>query len=152
MMGAQAGSALRPGALVPVETIAQVLRRSKRVVLLTGAGVSAESGIPTFRGADGFWTIGSKNYQPQEMATYEMFQKHPEELWKWYHMRWSICRGSKPNPGHFAIAELEKLLKSREGCSFDLITQNIDGLHLQAGSTLATTYQVHGSMSFMRCD
>merc|ERR1719460_2701555 len=87
--------AQRSAALVPVETVAQVLRRSKKVVLLTGAGISAESGIPTFRGSDGFWTIGSKNYRPQEMATFETFDKHPEELWKWYHMRWSICRNAK---------------------------------------------------------
>merc|ERR1719420_1730347 len=151
MMGGLAGPKLRPGALVPVETMAQVLRRSKNVVLLTGAGISAESGIPTFRGADGFWTIGSENYRPQEMATFEMFDKHPEELWKWYHMRWSICRNASPNPGHFAVAELEQFVRSAGG-NFHLITQNIDGLHLDAGSSEATTYQVHGSMRKMRCD
>merc|ERR1719159_1288706 len=143
---------LRSAEVVPTETIAQVLRRSKKVALLTGAGVSAESGIPTFRGSDGFWTIGSANYRPQEMATFEMFNKHPEELWRWYHMRWSICRNAKPNDGHAAIVELEKLITSQEGSSFDLITQNIDGLHLAAGSNSKHTYQVHGSMNFMRCD
>jgi NAD-dependent deacetylase len=132
--------------------IAQVLRRSKKVVFLTGAGISAESGIPTFRGADGFWTIGSETYRPQEMATYEMFGKHPDELWKWYHMRWGICRNASPNPGHFAVATLEKLIRKRPDSSFHLITQNIDGLHLAAGSRLETTFQVHGSMNFMRCD
>jgi len=151
MMGASAGPTLRPPALVPVETMAQVLRRSRNVVLLTGAGISAESGIPTFRGADGFWTIGSENYRPQEMATFEMFDKHPEELWKWYHMRWSICRNASPNPGHFAVAELEQFVRGAGG-NFHLITQNIDGLHLDAGSSEATTYQVHGSMRKMRCD
>jgi NAD-dependent deacetylase len=138
--------------LVPPETVAQVLRRSKKVAFLTGAGVSAESGIPTFRGSDGFWTIGSENYRPQEMATFEMFNKHPEELWKWYHMRWSICRNAAPNAGHAAVVDLEKLITTQEGSSFDLITQNIDGLHLAAGSKLSNTYQVHGSMNFMRCD
>merc|ERR1719159_2211357 len=142
----------RSAELVPLESIAQVLRRSRKVALLTGAGVSAESGIPTFRGSDGFWTIGSANYRPQEMATFEMFNKHPEELWKWYHMRWSICRNAKFNPGHKAVVELEKMITSQEGSTFDLITQNIDGLHLQAGSKLKNTYQVHGSMNFMRCD
>merc|ERR1719159_1994689 len=143
---------LRSAELVPPETIAQVIRRSRKVVLLTGAGVSAESGIPTFRGSDGFWTIGSENYRPQEMATFEMFNKLPEELWKWYHMRWSICRNASPNPGHKAVVELEKMITSQEGSTFDLITQNIDGLHLDAGSKLKNTYQVHGSMNFMRCD
>ena len=94
---------------------AKVLRRSKKVAFLTGAGVSAESGIPTFRGSDGFWTIGSENYRPQEMATFEMFNKHPEELWKWYHMRWSICRNAAPNAGHAAVVDLEKLITTQEG-------------------------------------
>merc|ERR1719504_19173 len=120
MLGAQAGPALRPAALVPVETMAQVLRRSRNVVVLTGAGISAESGIPTFRGADGFWTVGSENYRPQELATWEKFNEMPEELWKWYQYRWGICRKAKPNPGHYALVELEKLLQG----DFILATQN----------------------------
>merc|ERR1719274_488015 len=85
---------LRAPEVVDETMVAQILHRSKNVVVLTGAGVSAESGIPTFRGSDGFWTVGSENYTPQELATFEMFNKHPEELWKWYHMRWSICRNA----------------------------------------------------------
>merc|ERR1719420_2829866 len=136
MFGAHVAAESAPAKIVGEDAIAQVLRRSKKVVFLTGAGISAESGIPTFRGSDGFWTIGSKNYRPQEMATFEMFNKHPDQLWKWYHMRWSICRNAKPNPGHAAVVELEKLIMRQEGSSFDLITQNIDGLHLDAGSKL----------------
>merc|ERR1719446_1449098 len=151
-MGGAASRPERPGVVVPLETVAQVVHRSKKVVLLTGAGVSAESGIPTFRGADGFWTIGSENYRPQEMATFKMFNEHPVELWKWYHQRWGICREAKPNAGHYAIAELEALCRSKSGGAFHLITQNIDGLHLDAGSSPATTFQVHGSMKKMRCD
>merc|ERR1719316_1978176 len=109
---------LRAPEVVDETMVAQILHRSKKVVVLTGAGVSAESGIPTFRGADGFWTIGSQNYRPQEMATFKMFNEHPEELWKWYHERWSICRKSKPNAGHAAVAELERLCNRRPGGSF----------------------------------
>lgn len=151
MLGVHQEVEAPPAKLVNEDAVAQVLRRSKKVVFLTGAGISAESGIPTFRGADGFWTIGSQNYRPQEMATYAMFRDHPDELWKWYHMRWGICRGSEPNPGHYAVADLEKMVRNKGG-SFHLITQNIDGLHLTAGSRPEATFQVHGSMSFMRCD
>merc|ERR1719253_539410 len=78
--------------------VAQLLRHARKVCVLTGAGVSAESGIPTFRGADGYWTIGSENYRPQDMATYAMFNEHTEEMWRWYHMRWATVRNAAPNP------------------------------------------------------
>lgn len=118
-----------------------------RITVLTGAGISAESGIPTFRGPEGYWTIGSKVYQPQEMATFHMFCQQPDEVWKWYLYRLGVCRRAEPNPGHMALVAMEE----RFGDRFTLITQNVDGLHLRAGNTLARTYQIHGNVSYMRC-
>jgi NAD-dependent deacetylase len=117
------------------------------VLVLTGAGISAESGIPTFRGKEGFWTVGSRNYHPQEMATQEAFRRMPTEVWRWYLWRRSVCRGARPNAGHLALVELERALGDR----FRLVTQNVDGLHLRAGNSRARTYQIHGNIDFMRC-
>lgn len=124
-----------------------ILCRQGRVTVLTGAGVSAESGIPTFRGPEGYWTVGSRHYRPQEMATWEMFCRDPDEVWRWYLYRLGICRAASPNPGHLALVTMERALAGR----FTLITQNVDGLHLRAGSHSATTYQIHGNIEFMRC-
>ncbi len=129
------------------EKLREVQRASGRITVLTGAGISAESGIPTFRGPQGFWTVGSREYHPQEMATLRMFQRMPAEVWHWYLYRLGICRKARPNPGHLAVAEMESIL----GDKFILITQNVDGLHLQAGNTAERTYQIHGNISFMRC-
>lgn len=118
-----------------------------QLTVLTGAGISAESGIPTFRGKEGYWVIGSKNYMPQEMATQAMFMMHPFEVWKWYLMRFGICVKAQPNAGHFALVELEKKLGNR----YQLITQNIDGLHIKAGSDEKKIYQIHGNINWMRC-
>jgi NAD-dependent deacetylase len=123
------------------------IRGPGRITVLTGAGVSAESGIPTFRGPEGFWTVGSTEYRPEEMATREMFCKDPDEVWRWYLYRLGICRSAAPNPGHLALAAMERLLPDR----YTLITQNVDGLHLRAGSAPATTYQIHGNIEYMRC-
>ena len=120
---------------------------SGRLSILTGAGISAESNIPTFRGPEGYWTIGSKEYQPQEMATYMMFMQKPEEVWKWYLYRIGICKKAQPNPGHHALVDMEMLFKDR----FTLITQNVDNLHLRAGNSLERTFQIHGNVFFMRC-
>jgi NAD-dependent deacetylase len=129
------------------EILASVVPGDQRITVLTGAGISAESGIPTFRGPEGYWTVGSAVYHPQEMATNRMFQQNPEEVWKWYLHRMQICRKAEPNPGHLALAEMEKRLNSR----FTLITQNVDGLHLRAGNSSERTYQIHGNVFFMRC-
>jgi NAD-dependent deacetylase len=118
-----------------------------QITVLTGAGISAESGIPTFRGPEGYWTIGSKQYHPQEMATYQMFVQHPEAVWQWYLYRMGVCRDADPNPGHFAVAEMEDRFQDR----FTLITQNVDGLHLRAGNSLERTFQIHGNVFFIRC-
>ena len=84
------------------------------VVVLTGAGVSAASGIPTFRGRDGYWTVGSTQYTPQEMATLDMFGRHPEVVWGWYLYRRGVCLQASPNVAHTALVELERALGDRE--------------------------------------
>ncbi len=117
------------------------------IVFLTGAGISAESGIPTFRGAEGYWRVGSRNYQPTEMATAEAFARMPEEVWRWYLFRRGVCRAAAPNPAHLALVSLEQRLGGR----FLLVTQNVDGLHLRAGNTPARTLQIHGNIDLCRC-
>jgi NAD-dependent deacetylase len=117
------------------------------IVVLTGAGISAESGIPTFRGPEGYWKIGSREYRPMELATHAAFSRMPDDVWGWYLYRRAVCRGAAPNRAHAAIVELEKKLGDR----FLLVTQNVDGLHLRAGSTPLRTYQIHGNIDFMRC-
>lgn len=118
-----------------------------RITVLTGAGISAESGIPTFRGPEGYWTVGSKEYHPQEMATYRMFEQNPEAVWQWYLYRLGVCYSAEPNAGHFAVSGMEE----RFGNRFTLITQNVDGLHLRAGNSLERTLQIHGNVFFTRC-
>lgn len=127
--------------------IDQVDLESGRITILTGAGISAESGIPTFRGPEGYWTIGSDVYQPQQMATYRMFRQNPDAVWQWYLYRLGVCQSAKPNPGHYALVDLERILQER----FTLITQNVDNLHLAAGQTLERTFQIHGNIFFVRC-
>jgi len=117
------------------------------VLFLTGAGISAESGIPTFRGPEGYWRIGSTNYHPQELATNAAFRRMPDDIWAWYLYRHSICQAAEPNEAHHALVRLERALGDR----FKLVTQNVDGLHLRAGNSPARTYQIHGDVQFMRC-
>jgi NAD-dependent deacetylase len=119
----------------------------ERLTVLTGAGISAESGIPTFRGPEGFWTVGSAVYQPQEMATLAMFRKDPEAVWAWYLYRMGICRQAAPNRGHSALKGMETLLGDR----FALVTQNVDNLHRRAGSTPARMHEIHGNIFKVRC-
>jgi NAD-dependent deacetylase len=127
--------------------LARALSRGGPVVALTGAGVSAESGIPTFRGPEGYWTVGSRVYLPQEMATQSAFRAMPDEVWRWYLARLGTCHGAQPNAAHHALAELDRAIGDR----FLLVTQNVDGLHLRAGSPPERTYQIHGNVDFMRC-
>lgn len=116
-----------------------------RLVVLTGAGISAESGIPTFRGEQGYWRVGSKNYHPQELATAQAFGEHAKDVWRWYLYRRTICRRANPNAGHEALVQLEHALGER----FALVTQNVDGLHARAGS--ADPYEIHGNIDRFRC-
>jgi NAD-dependent deacetylase len=128
----------------------EIKRRARegKILVVTGAGISAESGIPTFRGKDGYWTIGSTEYSPQEIATTTTLESHADELWDWYldRLRSYILKAS-PNPAHQAIVELEKFAGDR----MLLVTQNIDGLHLDAGSSNERTIEIHGDARRMRC-
>ena len=129
------------------EILDEVRTDGGRVVALTGAGISAESGIPTFRGKEGFWVVGSRNYMPQEMATHAMFLMEPAEVWRWYLHRFGVVRNVAPNAGHEALVRLERALGDR----FTLVTQNIDGLHRRAGASQERTYCIHGDAAWVRC-
>ena len=107
------------------ETVRERICDSKRVVFVTGAGISQESGIPTFRGKDGLW----KNYDVMKLATIEAFYENLRLVWEWYNQRRENIFKAQPNAGHKAIAELEKYV------DVTILTQNIDGLHQRAGST-----------------
>ncbi len=121
------------------------------LLILTGAGMSAESGIPTFRGEEGYWRIGSREYFPEELATHAAFSRMPNEIWGWYLYRRSVCRAASPNAGHLALAELERGLREQgQAERFLLITQNVDGLHRRAGNSFARTYEIHGNIDYMR--
>ncbi|HMN96146.1 MAG TPA: Sir2 family NAD-dependent protein deacetylase [Phycisphaerales bacterium] len=128
------------------DRLAEIIGGGGTVVALTGAGISAESGIPTFRGRDGYWTIGSRNYQPEELATMAAFREMPRELWAWYLKRRADCRRATPNPAHRALVELD----ARLGPRMRLVTQNIDGLHGRAGHEASRLYEIHGNLDFMR--
>jgi NAD-dependent deacetylase len=117
------------------------------VLFLTGAGISAESGIPTFRGPEGYWRVGSTNYLPMQLATAAAFGEMPDEVWGWYLYRRAVCRAARPNEAHRALVDAERALGDR----FLLATQNVDGLHLRAGNSAERTYQIHGNIDFMRC-
>ena len=117
------------------------LRAAKYVAVLTGAGVSAESGIPTFRDAQtGLWA----QYRPEELATPEAFERNPKLVWDWYAWRRELVERSQPNPGHSALAQLQQRVPR-----FQLITQNVDGYHQLAGST--NVIELHGNLARVKC-
>lgn len=116
------------------------LKEAACVVAFTGAGMSAESGVPTFRGKDGIW----KKFKPEELASFDAFIRNPDLVWDWYRHRKQILMSVRPNPGHFALAEMEKLFPQ-----FTVITQNIDNLHRRAGSR--TVYELHGNIERNYC-
>lgn len=121
--------------------LVEALRKARSIAVLTGAGISAESGVPTFRDAQtGLWA----KFQPEELATPEAFQRNPKLVWEWYQWRFEMVRSVKPNPGHYALAEIENRVPS-----FTLVTQNVDGLHRQAGSR--NVLEVHGNITRYKC-
>jgi NAD-dependent deacetylase len=121
------------------------LHSASRVAVLTGAGVSAESGVPTFREAQsGLWA----QYSPTDLATPEAFQRNPRLVWEWYAQRRERVGQAQPNPGHRALAELEARLTQR-GAQFTLITQNVDSLHQRAGSQ--NVIELHGNIARIKC-
>lgn len=123
-----------------IRAAGKVLAEGRALTVLTGAGISAESGIPTFRGKDGYW----RNYRVEELATPQAFQSNPSLVWEWYSMRRGLLASVRPNPAHYAIAEMERLAGA-----FTLITQNVDGLHRLAGSR--RVLEIHGSIWRVRC-
>jgi len=118
------------------------LKPTDRLFVLTGAGVSAESGIPTFRGAGGLW----RGYRFEEVASPQAWARDPRVVWDFYSMRRSVAAKAKPNPAHVALARIEQQLGDR----FMLVTQNVDNLHEQAGST--RLIHMHGELFKSRCD
>jgi NAD-dependent deacetylase len=129
------------------ELVSSALAAEGPIVFLTGAGISAESGIPTFRGAEGYWQVGSRNYHPQQLATNASFREMPAEIWAWYLYRRGVCRAASPNDAHRALVRCEAALADR----FLLVTQNVDGLHRLAGNSAPRTYEVHGNTDYLRC-
>jgi NAD-dependent deacetylase len=123
-----------------IREVAGKLAAARRVVALTGAGVSAESGVPTFRGPEGLW----RQFRPEELATPQAFARDPALVWEWYDWRRQKVAACEPNPGHRALAGMEK--KSFE---FHLVTQNVDGLHRRAGSE--SVFELHGSLWTLLC-
>ncbi|HEV8146462.1 MAG TPA: NAD-dependent deacylase [Bryobacteraceae bacterium] len=124
----------------PLQRCREILAQADSIAALTGAGISAESGIPTFRGAGGLW----RSHRAEDLATPQGFARDPKLVWEWYDWRRSFIAQAEPNPGHRALAALE----SRHA-NFTLITQNVDGLHDRAGSTNAL--KVHGDVWTLRC-
>jgi NAD-dependent deacetylase len=121
------------------ESIADKLLDAKKIVFVTGAGMSQESGIPTFRGKDGLW----RKYDAMQLATIDAFYENPKLVWEWYDERRKNILAAKPNAGHVTIADLEKYKQVR------VLTQNIDGLHQRAGSS--QVYELHGSIITIKC-
>ena len=125
---------------IPQELIS-FLKKTTRIAVLTGAGISAESGLKTFRDAqDGHWA----KYRPEDLATPQAFKRDPKLVWDWYAMRRGKAAEASPNPGHFALVEMEQHLDE-----FALITQNVDGYHIQAGSK--NVLELHGNIQRVKC-
>ena len=121
------------------DTVAQKLKDSRKIVFVTGAGISQESGIPTFRGKDGYW----RRYDPMKLASIDAFYDDPKLVWEWYEDRRKNILAVKPNEGHFAISQMEEFK------DVVILTQNIDGLHQRSGST--NVLELHGSIIRIKC-
>ena len=123
-----------------VNHLARLIRESRYTVVLTGAGISAESGIPTFRGPGGLW----EKYRPEELASPEAFHRDPLLVWRWYAWRMRLIRQARPNKAHLLLARLQ-----RDGLIGPIITQNVDGLHQRAGAE--DVIELHGNIWRVRC-
>lgn len=122
------------------DELQKILFSAKDAVALTGAGISAESGIPTFRGPEGLWS----KLKPEELASFDAFLRNPDLVSQWYEHRRQITRESKPNPAHYALAEMERSFRT-----FTVVTQNIDNLHKRAGSK--NVAELHGNIERNYC-
>jgi NAD-dependent deacetylase len=116
------------------------LRSAESICVLTGAGISAESGVPTFRGEEGLW----KKFRPEELANFDAFIRNPELVWEWYRYRRQLIHEVTPNPGHVALVDLESTVSD-----FTLVTQNVDNLHRKAGSK--SVVELHGNIERAYC-
>ena len=116
------------------------LINARRCVVLTGAGISAESGVPTFRGKEGLWG----KFKPEQLASMDAFMASPKIVWEWYNWRRELMGQVRPNAGHLALVEMETLFEE-----FDLVTQNVDGLHAMAGSK--SILELHGNIYRNKC-
>lgn len=123
------------------EEVRERVREARRVVAFSGAGVSRESGLDTFRGAGGLW----ERMRPEELATPQAFRADPARVWRWYAWRWQTASGAQPNPAHLALVRLEEVFPS-----FTLVTQNVDGLHTRAGSR--SLFELHGTILRAHCN
>lgn len=123
-----------------INNLVDILLNCSNVTVLTGAGISAESGINTFRDPDGYWS----KFNPQELASKDGFISNPEFVWSWYQYRLKVLHSSEPNSGHKSLVEFEKHIKQ-----FNLVTQNVDGLHQKAGSK--DVIELHGSIVRNKC-
>ena len=142
----------------PIEQVRERLSSARRVTVLTGAGISADSGIPTFRGPEGLW----KNFRAEDLATPRAFARDPSLVWEWYNWRRELIASKEPNPAHRALVDLENKMESRlslpvrqadgrqaRRAPFRLLTQNVDGLHARAGSR--DLVELHGNIWKVRC-
>ncbi|GGP01425.1 NAD-dependent protein deacylase [Cloacibacterium rupense] len=129
------------------EIIKQVYNKKNRnlFTFLTSAGISSESGIPTYRGIDGIWIKGTKFHKPEEFGTFKYFKENPEEVWQYSLFRKKMFENASPNESHKQIVEIENLLNDK----FHLITQNIDNLHRRTGSK--RIYEIHGNNREIKC-
>jgi NAD-dependent deacetylase len=123
-----------------VSLVKERLKQTRSITVLTGAGISADSGVPTFRGQDGLW----RNFRAEDLATPEAFARDPRLVWEWYDWRRGLIVAKHPNPAHHALVELERRYER-----FRLITQNVDGLHAAAGSR--NLIELHGNIWKVRC-
>jgi NAD-dependent deacetylase len=122
------------------DKLLMALAHAHSVAVLTGAGISAESGVPTFRDPGGLWA----RFKPEELANFDAFMKNPDLVWEWYSHRREVISSVQPNPGHFALVEMEAMFNE-----FTLITQNVDNLHARAGS--ANIIELHGNIERSFC-
>lgn len=122
------------------EQLIALLQSAESICVLTGAGISAESGVPTFRGEEGLW----KKFRPEELANFDAFIRNPKLVWEWYRYRRKLIHEVKPNPGHHALVDLERVARD-----FTLVTQNIDNLHRRAGSK--SVVELHGNIERAYC-
>ena len=150
-MSAEGDGVLRASLITDLERARRLVREASRIVVLTGAGISAESGVPTFRGPGGLW----KSYRPEELATPQAFYRDPRLVWEWYAWRRAFVSECSPNAAHLALARLALRYESTT-----LVTQNVDGLHHRAADEVAawdgdpsTAYplEIHGAIHRDRC-